>query len=63
MSVSHTSSNGSGLVLQFLLFRLFSDGSAPRCHLLTDLSLVADAAAAACCVLPSISFRLSRTTC
>ena len=63
MSVSHTSSNGSGLVLQALLLLLLSDGRAPRCHLLTDLSLVADAAAAACCVLPSISFCLSRTTC
>ena len=61
MSLAHTSANGSGLVLQLLLFLLFSDGSAPRCHLLTDLSLVADAAA--CCVLPSINFCLSRTTC
>ena len=63
MSLSHTSENGSGLVLQPLLLLLLSEGSVPRCHLLTDLSLVADAAAAACCVLPSISFCLSRTTC
>ena len=40
-----------------------ADGSDPRCHFLADLSLMAADAADACCVLPSINFCLSTTTC
>ena len=62
-SLSHTSANGSGLLLHLRLAFLLSDGSGPRCHFLTDLSLMAADAADACCVLPSINFCLSTTTC
>ena len=62
-SLSHTSANGSGLLLHLRLAFFLSDGSAPPCHFLADLSLMAADAAAPCCVFPSISFCLSRTTC
>ena len=62
-SLSHTSANGSGRVLQLRPSVFLSDGNDPRCHFLADLSLMAADAAAACCVLPSINFCLSRTTC
>ena len=62
-SSAHTPANGSGLVLCLLLSLFFSVGNAPLFQFRTDLSLMSDAAAAACCVLPFISFCLINTTC
>lgn len=63
-SLSHTPLNGSGLVLQPLLFLLLSDCRSAFCHLLTDLSLVAVAAAASCLafyqLLPQQNYLLIR---
>ena len=48
MSCSHTPTSGSGLVLCLRLSFFFSDGSGPLLQFRTDLSLIPDAAAAAC---------------
>ena len=61
-SSAHTPANGSGRVRHRLL-PFFSDGSLPRCHVRAVRTLIPDAAAAACWLLPSISFCLSSTTC
>ena len=61
-SSAHTPANGSGRV-RHLRLPFFSDGSLPRCHVRAVRTLIPDAAAAACCPLPSISFCLSSTTC
>ena len=63
MSCSHTPASGSGLVLCLRISFFFSDGSGPLLQFRTDLSLIPDAAPAACCVLPFISFCLINTTC
>ena len=62
ISSSHTPSKGSGRV-RHRCSGFVCDGNEPLCHLRAERTLIPALAAAVCCVLPSIRFRLSSLTC